>query len=79
MYYNVRYRDSKSFFWKKITEVIGDGVVPETNSRYFIRKNDERIEIPSTYIFKFSKERTTMILKNAEKETGNKIPTTIKD
>jgi hypothetical protein len=43
--------------------------------RVFILENDERLEIPAlSYEFWYSKDRHMSILKNMEKESGQKIP-----
>jgi hypothetical protein len=76
MIYSVKYRKCGKFFWNKI-KVKGDltMVADGLQVRVFILENDERLEIPAlSYEFWYSKERHMSILKNMEKESGQKIP-----
>ena len=69
MNYTVKYK--KGFFWKTIKNVKGDGILQETNARWFILADESRIEIPITgTIFEFSKERHYFIKENMNKEIG---------
>jgi hypothetical protein len=75
MIYTVKYRKCGSFFWRKI-KVKGDltMVAEGLQVRVFILENDERMEIPAlSHEFWFSKERHMSILKNMEKESGQKL------
>jgi hypothetical protein len=75
MIYTVKFRKSGSFFWSKI-KVKGDLSMMQEGlaMRVFILENDARVEIPAlSYEFWFSKERHLSILKNMEKESGQKI------
>ena len=72
MNYTVYY--TKGFFWRKLKNVKGDGVMPENNtSRFFILEDETRIEIPIYYIFKFSKERFISIQQRMGDEVGQDI------
>jgi hypothetical protein len=73
--YKVKYKQKGSFFWKTIRKIKGDGVVNENKvARYFIRENEERIEIPChDTIFKFSKERWMLISQRMNAEAGQAI------
>jgi len=75
MIYTVKFRKCGTFFWHKI-KVKGDlTMVSEgLQVRVFILENDERLEIPAlSHEFWYSKERHMSILKNMEKESGQKI------
>lgn len=71
MTYTVKYK--KSFLWHTIKNVHGDGIIHETGNRYFILDDESRIEIPSSALFWFSKERFISIKKNMEKQAGQPI------
>jgi hypothetical protein len=76
MIYTVKFRKCGAFFWHKI-KVKGDLTMASEGLqvRVFILETDERIEIPVlSYEFWYSKERHMSILKNMEKESGQKIP-----
>ena len=79
MLYTVWY---KKFFWRKIKNVKADGFVsidPQNrifvSTRFFILSDETRIEIPSNYQFRFSKERWIAIKKNMEETVGQPIVT----
>ena len=74
MIYSVKYKTRGSWFWRKIKNVKGDGVVPENGMRYFILLTDERIEIPTSCEILFSRERFIHIVKQMEQEAGQKLP-----
>lgn len=78
MTYTVWYKKPNGFIWHKIKEVEGDtyyeikeGALPV---RVFFLKNKERVEIPMSFLFRFSKERFFDIHEKMEKEAGIKIP-----
>lgn len=75
MTYTVYYKKTNSFLWNKILKVKGDGILPENGSiRYFICEDETRYEISmENTVFKFSKERFSLILKNMSKESGQDI------
>jgi len=69
MLYTVKYKAPGALFWCKITDVEADGFQPpEIVARFFIRKNGERIEVPCSYIFHFSRERYLSIVEDMNKE-----------
>ena len=71
MKYSCKYKHHKQWLWRKIKNIKGDGIMPETQhpTRYFILENEERIEIPiPETIFHFSSERYIAIKKSMEKE-----------
>lgn len=72
--YSVKYRVQGRWFWKRIKNVKGDGIITENGNRYFILSNEERIEIPKNSEVVFSVERHLQILTQMEKEAGIKIP-----
>lgn len=60
--YTVYYKKVGRFIWKRLSDVIEDGIVPTTQSRFFITSHSERFEIPLPGIMlRFSKERTFVI------------------
>jgi len=89
MKYCVKYRKPGCFFWTKIKNVVSDYCVEgvlmgdekgtrliKTEPKWvFVMEDDSKIEIPANYEIFYSKERFQIILKNKEKEVGQKIPT----
>lgn len=83
--YTVKYKHSKSLFWKKIKRVKGDGFVIQQERgglafafdvRFFILEDESRIEIPTKeYLFKFEKERHYSIKDRMSNEAGQNIRT----
>jgi hypothetical protein len=73
MQYTVKYRAPHRLLWKKIV-VKADGIIPETQSRWFILPDETRVEVPATAEFVFSKERFSSILAAKEAEIGQPIP-----
>jgi len=74
----VKYKRSKSLFWKKIKNVVGDSTLTindsKINYRVFFLEDNTRMEIPLTdTVFVFSKERFDLIKQNINKESGVKI------
>ena len=72
MSYSCKYKTNKQWFWKKIKNIQGDGIMKDTTypTRYFILDNEERIEIPiPETTFHFSSERFLAIKKAMETET----------
>ena len=62
MKYTIWYKQPNRFFWKKLKNVIADGIIPDfTNLRYFLLEDKSRIEIPTTYQFKFCPNRAELI------------------
>ena len=55
--YTVKYKKAHWLFWKTLKNVQADGHIPNLPTRYFILKDDSRVEIPIDFMFKFSKER----------------------
>lgn len=89
MTYTVKYKKTNSFFWKRLKNVQGDGIldlVTEQSSgkikksvlpfRWFLLVDKSRIEIPMDgMLFQFCKNRFYSIKENIEKETGQKVRT----
>jgi hypothetical protein len=63
----------KKWFWRKLKDVEGDGILEHGKSRWFMLKDKTRVEIPINYEFKFSKERFYDIKDKMEKESGHKL------
>jgi len=60
--YQVKYRPHRSFFWRKIKNVLEDGLIDDTNVRFFINDKQERIELALEGIrLVFSPERVDAI------------------
>jgi len=59
--YTVHYRLSTSTFKKSIKNVVEDGLVDSNSSRYFITKDNHRIEVPLTAEFYFGPDRFAYI------------------
>lgn len=60
--YQVKYRPHRSFFWRKIKNVLEDGVIDDTNVRFFVNDKQERIELALEGIhLVFSAERADAI------------------
>lgn len=73
--YVVKYRTSRSIFWKRLLNVVGDGYVDQDKKiRFFYLDDNTRVEIPSSYVFVFSKERVLNIKSKMEQEAGQTIP-----
>lgn len=69
MTYTVRYK--RGLLWRRIKDVVADGLIENYPIRFFITLDEERIEIPSEgTIFRFSPERFKATELNSEKE-GN--------
>jgi len=73
MTYTVKYKSPKKLFWTKIKKVQGDGIVESNAHRFFILKDEVRIEIPLYCSFWFSKERFLSIKQRMESESGQSI------
>jgi len=83
MVYTVKFKKPGALFWRKIKNVAGDTVMRDdtpkigTNQPFNVRvlflSDKTRIEIPMSYIIKFSKERHFDIKEQMEKESGQRI------
>jgi len=69
--YTVKYK--LFLIWHTLKNVTGDGVMQENRNRFFILSDESRVEVPSTAVFWFSKERYISIKKNMEKQAGQPI------
>jgi len=78
--YTVKYKGPKHIFWRKLENVIADGIIENVtadgiiknyNVRWFALEDETRVEIPNSFMFKFGKERSFLIEENMEKETEN--------
>ena len=69
MTYTVRYKTNKNFFWKKIKNIKGDGILENGTHRWFITNKEERIEIPlEGTTFWFDEKRYIAIKENLDRE-----------
>ena len=60
--YKVYYRPVGSFFWRCLKNVMEDGLIPDSNNRFFILLNEERIELPASCTdIRLSSERVEAI------------------
>jgi len=84
MLYTVYYKKPGSLFWKKIKRVKGDTVLVRDDKRdprslpvrVIFCDDETRYELPlNTLILKFSPDRYTHILREMEKQAGQKITT----
>ena len=79
--YTVKYKAPNGVFWRKLNKVKGDGFVYTIENgnifreplRFFIFEDETRMEIPTSFLFKFSKERFSSIREKVEREAGQKI------
>lgn len=66
MEYTVKYK--RFLFWKKIESIVADGYVEDRNVRFFILKDNTRIEISAdNTIFIFSPKREEAIKEGQDK------------
>lgn len=78
--YTVQYRLSTSTFKKTIKNVVEDGLVDSSQSRYFITQDNHRIEVPVSAEFYFGPDRHAFIeafrakLEEDEANNGQAIP-----
>ena len=77
MKYTVKYRPSNQLLWRKLKNVTGDGISEaKTGFRWFYLEDNTYVEIPTSgVIFRFSKERYSLIKAKMEKEAGQRLPT----
>lgn len=83
MLYTVWYKKPKGLFWHKVKDVEGDTIMRDdlpnrgTNKPFNVRvlflTDKSRVEIPMSYIIKFSKERFYGIQEKMGKESGQEI------
>jgi len=59
--YTVKYKKPGWLFWRSLKDVQADGFGIELKNRYFILKDDIRVELPGTLFFRFSRERFDLI------------------
>ena len=75
MTYVVKYKKPEWWFWRKIKNVKGDGILfgqggQVVPMRYFILSDDSRIELPMSMMFRFDSYRCRMIKKSIREEAG---------
>lgn len=75
MTYSVKYKAPGWIFWRTIKNVKGDGIVEgrttTVQARYFILFDDTRIELPTSFMFRFDKDRCASIEKAIKREAGH--------
>jgi len=71
--YEVKYKLPNMWFWRKLKNIVEDGIIEENKCRWFSTKHRERIEIPLTCEFYFSEERQD-IIDNRHKEELDALP-----
>ena len=80
MKYVVWYKSPGLFSgWKKVKGVTGDTIIETEKKqampvRVLFLENKERLEIPMSFLIRFSKERFFDIQVNMKKEAGQDIP-----
>lgn len=74
MTYTVEYKLSNQWFWRKIKNVKGDGIIEHSQSRFIILDDESRFEIPITAMFKFDSKRFLSIKQSMEEEIGSTVP-----
>jgi hypothetical protein len=73
--YTVKIKRPSGLFWKTLKNVTGDSII-ETGTgvalpvRVFFFSDESRLEVPMTYLIRFSPERAASIRKSISKETG---------
>jgi len=78
MTYTVYYKKPNGVFWNKVKNIEGDTIIESQKGeslpvRVLFLADKTRLEIPMTYIIKFSKERFYMIQDQMERESGQKL------
>ncbi len=69
--YTVGYKKVGGLIWETLDKIVEDGIIPNTQTRFFLNEKGERFEAPlQGVVFKFSKERALVIAAviKAEKE-----------
>lgn len=77
MTYTVYYKKPEGFIWHKVKNVEADTIIETEKGqglpvRVLFFADKTRLEIPMTYLIKFSKERFFDIQASVERETGQK-------
>ena len=72
--YTVKYRKSGSLFWKKVKDIKGDAIIPNTTIVQLIHNNESLTEINlQDHEVNFSKERFYSIKDRMSKEAGTEV------
>jgi hypothetical protein len=67
--YTVYYRKVGARRWRKLEKIQEDGIIPDTQIRFFINKYKERFELPMSQIeLKFPEERAEIAEAYMEEE-----------
>jgi len=70
--YTVYYKLPSQLFWRKLKNVKADILMENKDIRVFVLENEERVEVPTDHIFKFSRERFYAISKTEKEHVGMK-------
>lgn len=70
--FSVKYKKAGSFFWRTINNVTTDGITEGAQSRFFVLKDQTRVELPVSCHFIFGSERADLI-EYLRREEKNKI------
>ena len=70
--FSVRYKKPGSLFWRNIDNITTDGITEGAQSRFFVLKDQTRIELPVSCHFIFGSERADLI-EYLRREEKNKI------
>ncbi len=76
--YTVKYKLKGQWFWRTLKRIKGDAVNPFIGPKHvmLIHENDSSTLLPiEGTLFKFSNERHMLLLKRAENDAGQKLPT----
>ena len=73
MKYEVKYKTQGQWFWRNLRGVIGDGVMPENQNRWFLMEDHTRVELPKEMLLCFGPNRAEMIRRNMEEQAGRPI------
>lgn len=76
MLYSVKYRYPGQWFYRTLKDIKADGILEGgAQSRFFINKDEERIELPTVCEFIFNRKRFEVIKASMEASVGQSIPT----
>ena len=71
--YIVRYRQPGQWFWRKVKNVIGDGVYPDIRCRYLSLADDTLIMMSIHAEIRFPPQRMIVIQNQMSKEAGLQV------
>lgn len=59
--YTVYFKTAGQVRWRKLRRVVLDGFTAEGRARWFALKDATRVEIPTSFLFRFPRERAVII------------------